>query len=71
MKDRDIHFTDKEGNEYYIMVREDKVEVWRNKKQIQDVRFYDDELTTSLIQNNYKLKDFLFYSFLCGKFDYL
>jgi len=45
MKDRDIHFTDAQGNEYFVKVREEKVEVWRNKEQIQDVRFYDDELT--------------------------
>ena len=43
--DRDIHFTDKQGNEYFVMVREDKVEVWRNKEQIHEVRFYDEELT--------------------------
>lgn len=43
--ERDIHFTDKQGNEYFVMVRETKVEVWRNKEQIHDVRFYDDELT--------------------------
>ena len=46
MKDRDINFTDKEGNEYFVKVREEKVEVWRNKEQIQDVRFYDEELCT-------------------------
>jgi len=45
--DRDIHFTDKQGNEYFVMVREKKVEVWRNKEQIHDVRFYDEELTES------------------------
>ena len=44
-KNRDIHFTDKQGNEYFVMVREERVEVWRNKEQIQDVRFYDEELT--------------------------
>ena len=42
--DKDIHFTDKQGNEYFIMVRETKVEVWRNKEQIQDVRFYEEDL---------------------------
>jgi hypothetical protein len=41
---RDIHFTDEQGNEF-VMVREGKVEVWKNKNQITDVRFYDDELT--------------------------
>ena len=42
---RDIHFTDEQGNEYFVMVREGQVEVWKNKNQIKDVRFYDDELT--------------------------
>lgn len=43
--EKDIHFTDKQGNEYFVMVRETKVEVWRNKEQIHDVRFYEEELT--------------------------
>ena len=51
MKDRDIHFTDAQGNEYFVMVREEKVEVWRNKERIHDVRFYDDELTEEGFHN--------------------
>ena len=42
---RDICFTDEQGNEFFVMVREGSVKVWKNKTQIDDVRFYDDELT--------------------------
>ena len=42
---RDICFTDDQGNEFFVMVREGSVKVWKNKTQIDDVRFYDDELT--------------------------
>jgi hypothetical protein len=45
---KDINFTDEQGNEFFIMVRENKVEVWRNKEEIKDVRFYEDELTESI-----------------------
>lgn len=45
---RDICFTDEQGNEFFVMVRECKVEVFRNKTKIEDVRFYDDELTEDI-----------------------
>lgn len=41
---RDINFTDVQGNEYFVEVRENKVRVFKNKEEIKDVRFYDDEL---------------------------
>ena len=50
--DKDIHFTDKQGNEYFIMVREDKVKVWKNKEPIEDVRFYEEELTEFSAKKN-------------------
>lgn len=65
MKERDIHFTDKQGNEYFVMVREEKVEVWRNKEQIHDVRFYEDELT---VVDEEKI--YFTYSFLRRKLDW-
>lgn len=43
--ERDINFTDKDGNEYFIKIRKHKVRVFKNKEEIKDVRFYDDELT--------------------------
>ena len=42
---KDIHFTDEQGNEFFVMVREGKVVVFKNKTEIEDVRFYVDELT--------------------------
>ena len=42
--DKDINFTDEFGNEFFVKVRENKVEVFRNKTKIEDVRFYVDEL---------------------------
>ena len=45
---KDIHFTDEQGNEYFVMVREEKVIVFKNKTQIEDVRFYVDELTEGI-----------------------
>jgi hypothetical protein len=42
--DRDINFTDEFGNEFFVKVRENKVEVFKNKIEITDVRFYVDEL---------------------------
>ena len=41
----DINFTDENGNEIFIKVRTEEVQVWKNKIQINDVRFYVDELT--------------------------
>ena len=43
--DRDIHFTDEQGNEFFVKVREEKIIVFKNKTEIEDVRFYIDELT--------------------------
>jgi hypothetical protein len=42
--DRDINFTDEQGNEFFVKVREGKVDVFKNKTEITDVRFYVDEL---------------------------
>lgn len=42
--ERDINFTDKQGNEFFIQVRENEVKVYKNKEEVKDVRFYDDEL---------------------------
>jgi hypothetical protein len=50
-KGRDINFTDEFGNEFFIKVRETKVEVFRNKTQITDVRFYDEELTEDELED--------------------
>ena len=42
----DIHFTDENGNEYFIKIRDEVVvEVYKNKIQIEDVRFYVEELS--------------------------
>ena len=44
----DIHFTDEQGNEWFVMVAEEQVRVFKNKTEIEDVRFYTvytDELT--------------------------
>ena len=44
----DIHFTDEQGNEWFVMVTEEQVRVFKNKTEIEDVRFYTiytDELT--------------------------
>ena len=41
---KNINFTDEFGNEFFVKVRENKVEVFRNKTKIEDVRFYVDEL---------------------------
>jgi hypothetical protein len=41
----DINFTDEKGNEFFIKVRVEEVQVWKNKTQINDVRFYVEELT--------------------------
>jgi hypothetical protein len=41
----DIHFTDKQGNEFFIEVRAEEVKVWKNKTKINNVRFYVEELT--------------------------
>lgn len=43
--DRDINFTDEQGNEFFVKVRDEKVVVFKNKTEIKDVRFYVDELT--------------------------
>ena len=45
---KDIHFTDEQGNEFFVMVREGKVVVFKNKTEIEDVRFYVDELTEGI-----------------------
>ena len=50
---RDICFTDEQGNEFFVMVRECNVEVWKNKTKIDDVRFYDDELTNAYFLDFY------------------
>ena len=44
--DRDINFTDEQGNEFFVKVRDEKVVVFKNKTEITDVRFYVDELET-------------------------
>jgi len=41
----DIHFTDNQGNEFYIGIRKGEVsQVWKNKMDITDVRVYFEEL---------------------------
>ena len=41
----DIHFTDNQGNEFYIGIRKGDVsQVWKNKMDITDVRVYFEEL---------------------------
>jgi hypothetical protein len=39
----DIHFTDEHSNEFFIMIDDEQVQVWKNKTQIEDVRFYPNE----------------------------
>jgi hypothetical protein len=39
----DIHFTDDQGNEFYVGVRQNEVQVWKNKTQLNDVRFYPED----------------------------
>jgi len=47
MKDVEVHFTDEQGNEWYVMVNnKGKSHVFRNKTQITDVRVYIDDLVT-------------------------
>ena len=41
----DIHFTDEQGNEWFVEVREEQVKVFKNKTEVEDVRFYTEELT--------------------------
>jgi len=43
--DKDIHFTDEQGNEFFVKVRDGKVVVFKNKNEIEDIRSYDEELT--------------------------
>jgi hypothetical protein len=40
----DINFTDAQGNEYFVGIRDFKVTVFKNKDEIKDVRVYDEEL---------------------------
>ncbi|MCE5224867.1 MAG: hypothetical protein LLG05_03315 [Porphyromonadaceae bacterium] len=47
MKDVEIHFTDEQGNEWYVKTNEQgETQVFKNKTQITDVRTYIDDLTT-------------------------
>ena len=39
-------FTDEQGNEFYIRIDE-QVQVWKNTTQIENVRFYPDEIETN------------------------
>lgn len=39
----DIHFTDDQGNEFYVGVKQNEVQVWKNKTQLNDVRFYPED----------------------------
>ena len=47
MKDVEVHFTDEQGNEWYVMVNDKgESQVFKNKTQITDVRVYIDDLVT-------------------------
>ena len=41
----DIHFTDDQGNEFYVGIRNGELsQVWKNKMDIRDFRVYVEEL---------------------------
>jgi hypothetical protein len=41
----DIHFTDDQGNEFYVGIRNGELsQVWKNKIDIKDFRVYFEEL---------------------------
>lgn len=41
----DIHFTDDQGNEFYVGIRNGELsQVWKNKMDIKDFRVYIEEL---------------------------
>ena len=41
----DIHFTDDQGNEFYVGIRNGELsQVWKNKMDIRDFRVYIEEL---------------------------
>jgi hypothetical protein len=41
----DIHFTDDQGNEFYVGIRKGELsQVWKNKMDIHDFRVYFEEL---------------------------
>lgn len=41
----DIHFTDDQGNEFYVGIRKGELsQVWKNKMDITDVSIYFEEL---------------------------
>lgn len=47
MKNVEVHFTDEQGNEWYVMVNnKGESHVFKNKTQITDVRVYIDDLIT-------------------------
>jgi len=47
MKVVEIHFTDEQGNEWYIKTNDQgETSVFKNKTQITDVRTYIDDLVT-------------------------
>lgn len=40
----DIHFTDDQGNEFYVGIRNGELsQVWKNKMEIKDFRVYYEE----------------------------
>ena len=47
MKEVKIHFTDEQGNEWFVKTNDQgKTSVFKNKTQINDVRTYIDDLVT-------------------------
>ena len=47
MKVAEVHFTDEQGNEWYVKTNDQgETSVFKNKTQINDVRTYIDDLTT-------------------------
>ena len=47
MKNVEVHFTDEQGNEWYVKTNnKGETKVFKNKTQITDVRTYIDDLTT-------------------------
>jgi hypothetical protein len=41
----DIHFTDDQGNEFYVGIRNGELsQVWKNKMDLHDVRVYIEDL---------------------------
>ena len=52
----DIHFTDDQGNEFYVGVRPNEVQVWKNKTQLNDVRVYPEEPKPGMIIDDKELE---------------